>query len=58
MSKQLVFQSLPTTTNALFANEWCPCEQNNHIKNVYAMITIICVWFKIYIRQTQTNDMN
>ena len=30
--------------NALFANQWRPCEQNNHIINLYTTITIICVW--------------
>ena len=37
-----------TTTNTVFANEWRPCEQNNHMINLYTMITIICVWFKTY----------
>ena len=31
-------------TNALFANQWRPCEQNNRIINLYTTITIICVW--------------
>jgi hypothetical protein len=28
-------------TNAIFVNQWHPCEQNNHIINLYTMITII-----------------
>ena len=31
---------------------WWPCEQNNHIINVYTMITIMCVWFKTYMTNT------
>jgi hypothetical protein len=30
-------------TNVLFANQWRPYEKNNHIINLYTMITIICV---------------
>lgn len=39
-------------TNALFANQWRPCEQNNYIINVCTMITIIGVSFKIYMTNT------
>ena len=39
-------------TNAIFVNQWHSCEQNNHIINLYTMITIICVWFKTYITNT------
>jgi hypothetical protein len=32
--------------------QWCPCEQNNHIIHLYTMTTIICVWFKTYMTNT------
>jgi len=28
-------------TNAIFVNQWHSCEQNNHIINLYTIITII-----------------
>jgi len=49
--------ALPTNkqTNVLFANQWRPYEQNNHIINLYTMITIICVWFKTRMTNTELN---
>ena len=43
---------VPTTTNALFANQWHPCEQNNHIIILYTMIIIICAWLKKIMTNT------
>ena len=46
----IIYQQTNKQTNVLFANQWRPYEQNNHIINLYTMITIICVWFKTCIR--------
>jgi len=37
-------------TNAIFVNQWHSCEQNNHIINLYTIITII--WFIRHITNT------